>query len=436
MEHVQENDSSDEVVMCEGLLGFKSSFPGGELTYRQRGDLAIHGFENLIYKLDPDDEESHSSLAQEESSTISPKDEANFKKDLMHRLRSVLLPNLRQSVIKILLSPDPAHLPKEPGEKLKEILKGQSELDHSWDQIQRSVHKLCHESSQDSSSQANDGHLKDLKRFRLDRLSSLFEDDLLEDIILLFKYTLETIQRRGLSNFLPLAWNNNFYHLKDAFTSQHHTKYTASVLKTIDSMVCCIEGTELDIVQRDWPRNTRRLDDYMQQLLHLIDPTVSSNEAGRYPADTIPLSQPGIRVAKSVLTIIKISRIFFNKLSKRGINNKRLPLFTEMSSDELEAFSKVPSQIVHDLKAIISCLRRGDGGVIQLPQITKRLRKRFRSSLALITAHFIPLIPDTDNFPDRKKYYKTWFNVTWSTHFDLAISDLMNSARILHPNVS
>ncbi|KAH9460201.1 hypothetical protein MJO28_004150 [Puccinia striiformis f. sp. tritici] len=434
MQQVKGNDDSREVVICEGVVGFKSDFPGGELPYRTRGDLAIAGFQDLIHKYDADEEESDSSSARE-SSTISPKDEVKLKKELINRLSSSLLPTLRQSVIKVSISPDPADLPREPGEKLKQVIEGQSELDHTWDQIQHAVRKLY----QDSSSQANDKHLKDFKRFRLHGLSSLFEVSILEDILTFFNYTLETIQRRGLSNYdQPAMWNNNFcaYQDKHAFTNQRHTDYTASVLETIDSMVECLKGSEFDIVQRDWPRKTRSIDDDMKELLHLINPTVSSGKAGGYPACTIPRTQPAIRVAQSLLTIIKMSRMFFNKLSKRGMNGKRLPLFTKMSSYELEALSRIPDDIVGDLRAMISCWKRGDDVIIQLPQAARRLQRRFQSALALIVLHFIPLVPDTDNFPARKKYFKTWFTITWSTHLDLAVSQLINSTRILHPNSS
>ncbi|KAI9626962.1 hypothetical protein H4Q26_017595 [Puccinia striiformis f. sp. tritici PST-130] len=202
MQQVKGNDDSREVVICEGVVGFKSDFPGGELPYRTRGDLAIAGFQDLIHKYDADEEESDSSSARE-SSTISPKDEVKLKKELINRLSSSLLPTLRQSVIKVSISPDPADLPREP-----------------------------------RTSNASD-------------------------------------------SMASPAFRN-----KHAFTNQRHTDYTASVLETIDSMVECLKGSEFDIVQRDWPRKTRSIDDDMKELLHLINPTVSSGKAGGYPACT------------------------------------------------------------------------------------------------------------------------------------------------------
>ncbi|KAI9628312.1 hypothetical protein H4Q26_018113 [Puccinia striiformis f. sp. tritici PST-130] len=365
--------------------------------FQQLSDLAVRGFKNLIREggcraIDRDDDDGLARLTQQ-SLVIAPWDIANCKGDrlLLDRLQSSLIPLLRQQVIRISLSPDPADSLEQTSKKLKLIIAVQPGLDHTLGQIRYAVNTLRVNSS-DSSNRTNDQHLQDLKCFRLEGLYMLFETKLLPDIRDLLNHA-SVIFRR-------LKQNKQFSAKRTELEVTHNRKTGCvdSALKTIDAMIRWPERSDLDLVQHDWPGTWTS--DHIAHLYDLINSRTRSKKSKKYLSST-PLGQP----------------IFINKLTKRGINTKRLPFYTEMCSDQMKSLSELPGDVNHELNTMMTDLRLATS--FSATSNSLKLEKRLQSSVDLLLERVVPLIPDTDGFPTQN-YLKNWFG-TWSIQFAQAI---------------
>ncbi|KAH9453503.1 hypothetical protein Pst134EA_024370 [Puccinia striiformis f. sp. tritici] len=138
--------------------------------------------------------------------------------------------------------------------------------------------------------------------------------------------------------------------------------------------------------------------------------------------------EPVVQLAKLSIPIVKLSRLFFNKLSNGGMNQNQLPKFTEMTSNQLALVNRSVGDVGDDLEGILKLLNRIEhshqlGYSYQgIMRAINRLKTRFNSFLSLIYIHFLAHLPDTDHFGDRK-YFKKWFD-TWETQFSIAIHNL------------
>ncbi|KAH9444360.1 hypothetical protein Pst134EA_032235 [Puccinia striiformis f. sp. tritici] len=138
-----------------------------------------------------------------------------------------------------------------------------------------------------------------------------------------------------------------------------------------------------------------------------------------------------------MIPIIKVSRLFFNKLTIRGINMKRLPLFTGMSSEQIESLAQAQGTLSYRLVNIILQLYeadRGRGTVSHTVFIesAKHIKLCFEAPLLVVLLYLVPAIPDTEGFP-AQNYYKKWF-ITWNTQRILAIDNFINFASLLGPD--
>ncbi|KAH9444599.1 hypothetical protein MJO28_013373 [Puccinia striiformis f. sp. tritici] len=160
------------------------------------------------------------------------------------------------------------------------------------------------------------------------------------------------------------------------------------------------------------------------------DPGEHLDDRIEYPSDWAgPLDEPVIHLTKLSIPIVKLSRLFFNKLSRGGMNIKQqFPKFTEMTSFQLDRLASSVDTAWDDLNQLLEILE--DNDISYEPQtlcstvieIAHQLESHFESFLCLILLHFFPLIPDTDSVGDQN-HFKNWF-VIWKTQFTIAVYNL------------
>ncbi|KAH9441370.1 hypothetical protein MJO28_015623 [Puccinia striiformis f. sp. tritici] len=232
------------------------------------------------------------------------------------------------------------------------------------------------------------------------------------------------------TNFSAPVEQTNFW-----LTGKREINHADSVLETIDRVIRWLKGSELDLIQHGWPRSTRSMADITAQIFGLIYPTTAPKDARKYP---YPISNAVIHLGKSILPILKLSRIFINKLTKRGMNTNRLPLFTRMRTDQLVSLAGLPGELGKVLSDILSCLQGACTTARSLATIgstltrlARKLQECFEYPLVLITEYFIPLIPDPDD--QDRNYFTSWF-ATWPTELELAVCNLTNAAQIFNQN--
>ncbi|KAH9466741.1 hypothetical protein Pst134EA_000587 [Puccinia striiformis f. sp. tritici] len=197
------------------------------------------------------------------------------------------------------------------------------------------------------------------------------------------------------------------------------------------------DGLESDIVEDHWRISTFRIDNLLHELLILVDPTVypthhSINEKRRF------VLQPVIELTKSLITIIKLCRLFFKKLSQQGMNKKQLPLHTDMNSKQIKCLCELAEDVYADfLEIVLLFLDVETAETVpsrhmikrHMIKIAERVANRFEAPWLLVLLHLVPLIPDTGGRSEQS-YYKEWFT-TWHTQIIVALHNFDRLATML-----
>ncbi|WAR52044.1 hypothetical protein PtB15_1B483 [Puccinia triticina] len=156
-ESYQEDRSGDEFDQEEDLSGDEANpekdVSGAKVNVKRKKDLPGK-------EIDSDDEDLFD-------------EQINFQRGLVKSLNSSLLPRLRHQITTMSLSLDPTRLQKDPEFHLDVILGIQSEFNQTWHEIKAALRILCRDSS--SWKTENDRQLKELKYFRLSKLSTFIE---------------------------------------------------------------------------------------------------------------------------------------------------------------------------------------------------------------------------------------------------------------------
>ncbi|KAA1064314.1 hypothetical protein PGTUg99_012829 [Puccinia graminis f. sp. tritici] len=396
---------------------------------RRQGDLVIQGFKHLA---DTTNSSLQKDYQRERSITITSVktkvsvDQPELKKGLLVQLQTSLLPQLQQHVITISQLTNPSDLRKEPASSFKRMLEIQSDLTTILDQISHATDTICSEQLYLShpSVRRNDQYLNELKPYKLEGLHHRLTTFFLQELYNVFDSSYQTIQQ--------LEFSTKKYNDRIDLTDARDT-----MIEAVDECLECIElaldwlkGSEFDNVQEDWRYEKCGINETLQKVLSLIDPTTSLSKKKRRLKE--PLSRPVVKLAKSVVPVIKLCRLFFNKLSARGMNRRRLPPFTTMCSYQLENIGALAGHTGAELGRILHLLQEADTIVDEdtryaLTKAVGALETQFQTPFLLILLHFVPIIPDTDGHPVQD-YYKKWFAV-WNTQFNLAIINLLDAIK-------
>ncbi|KAH9473510.1 hypothetical protein MJO28_000666 [Puccinia striiformis f. sp. tritici] len=403
------------------------SISADKLEHRRQcehyGDLVGYGFGRLRRKYHPTTAEKPDQASVEHALSALSIDKVKSQEALANQLVSSLLPLLHHQVTSLSLALKISSLRDEPRANLRLVLQIQGELDSTVDGLKLLITTLCPEPISLSNSSV-DHHLKRFKSYRLDRLkvnSQLLITWCLCDI---FEAANERIQQMGLSSIPPKIDPGT------DFPNRDMEVFVSRTLHTIKVMANCLNASELVVAQTLWKGRRRALENQLQCTIEKLDPSPDSKKVEDLskPPDKY-VAEPAIQLAKMTLPILKLCRIFFSKLSKRGLAQERIPIFTEICSDEIELLAQSTRDISEDLGRLDVHLKftnadgglNRDGGVTseEFIEITQSLKTRFDPPLLLILMYFIPLIPDTAGLKVQK-YYRNWC-VTWKNQMALAV---------------
>ncbi|KAI9607858.1 hypothetical protein H4Q26_005307 [Puccinia striiformis f. sp. tritici PST-130] len=245
------------------------------------------------------------------------------------------------------------------------------------------------------------------------------------------------------------------------------TKLTKFLTDSSQAAIDCIEGSELDVAENNWQRALVGINSSLHEITTLLLPLTRSLRRGsrgdyRPEPDDAYLQEiqrsfdrehlvhgPVIQLARSIKVIIKISKRFFDKISRgNGMNTKRLqPLFTEMSSKQIDSLNRSVVNVSNDLSILIRLSRSTEMHYDQDPetatirsrhfiQVVNELKSHFDAPLVVLLLYLVPSIPDTHTGLGLsiQDYYKDWFR-TWNTLLILAIENFINLARRIDTNL-
>ncbi|POW16723.1 hypothetical protein PSTT_01192 [Puccinia striiformis] len=117
------------------------------------------------------------------------------------------------------------------------------------------------------------------------------------------------------------------------------------------------------------------------------------------------LSEPATQFGKSLLPVIRLTKLFFAKLEREGINRKKAPLYTEMSTEQLELLIKSGEEICRCINKMYEELEEN-----------------------VIPFYIVPLLSDTNDL-STQSYFNNWF-ITWHTLFLAATQNAIQAAQV------
>ncbi|KAI9617707.1 hypothetical protein H4Q26_013013 [Puccinia striiformis f. sp. tritici PST-130] len=334
-------DSADEMLETPNLDQSEIK------QHRPQGDLVTQGFDNLISKCceTEDGTRPYPASARE----TFPTDPVNLKKALIAQLQTSLLPFLRQQLTSLSKLLEPSELKAKPGPQLATILEIQSTLEPTIDQLNFALDTLCPEALQSIPIRSDDQHEEEAKIFRLHGLEQSLKEPLFEHLISFFETSCRLIQQLGLSTE---TGNHSDY---IAGTRACLDLWATSYLHDIDTAIKWLSGSELELIQHLW---ADELDDIERVLLDFdIWTNISADEVeSRRVAGRHTPSEVARELSKSLIPVLKVSRLFFKKSSGRGMHRRRSPFFTKMSSGQLDSLAGSTAYSVTFFKAFRSIL--------------------------------------------------------------------------------
>ncbi|KAI7950131.1 hypothetical protein MJO28_008952 [Puccinia striiformis f. sp. tritici] len=393
-------------------------------------DSVVEAFQGLIDKCMEEDtynSAANSTLVQHEGLVI---DQIDLKSDLLFQLHSSYLPQLRHQITTLSESLEPSDLLENPQSKFNFISEIQSDLDRTLDQIFSATRVICRLPMELPTIRINDHHLKFFKTYRLYKLQYALTMSFSDAISSFCHYCRNLIQE------LKLTTQKLNRKPDIAYTREQLLSAACESRFMIEEAMICANGSEFDMVQLEWQNEKRGIHESLQKLSSMIKPSnLAAEEENR--SKRKPLSESAIQLARSVVPIMKLSRLFFDKMSKQGMNQKKLPLSTTMCSDQLITISELAQHIDSQISTILESL--GDADTYHEPDISKKLTEavqqietHFDAGIILILLHFVPIIPDTDGFPVQN-YYKDWL-ATWNTQLSIAVNNHLEACKIFEQN--
>ncbi|KAI9603583.1 hypothetical protein KEM48_000883 [Puccinia striiformis f. sp. tritici PST-130] len=393
-----------------------------EDRFRQQGQSVIDGFKKLMARYDHTELVRPDQAAiQELTSTLSIY-ELNPNEALLYRLLSYLLPLLACQLFTVPQLLDPEGLRKDPGASLKLIAEFQHKLDHTMSQI-ASVMAFVAPAPLHSSDRTDDQHLKRFKSFRI--------NDLDENISEL-RSRISTVCYVACDHLEQLNLSTVYEFMEDDGPAVYES-CTAEAFNYIDYTINCIEKSELHAAEEHWEERGIRINELLNRSIGNLVSSATPFNHRKYESTSF-VRELVIHLTELVIPIIKLSRLFFNKLSRRGVNSKPLPLHTGMNSKQIRCLTEFAHTVVLTISGLLNLLYKADKApeadpvyTCDIAEVIEHFASRFEAPLTLCVLYIVPLIPERD---PGQKYYRDWF-ATWNTQMVLATNRFYTCRQIM-----
>ncbi|KAI7944010.1 hypothetical protein MJO28_011538 [Puccinia striiformis f. sp. tritici] len=421
-------------------------------SHRERGELIFQGFRRLASKCDIK-RESRYPESDEETSQV-PQVGMRKGRKLLNLLKSNLVPLLQEQlgILSRVLRLDLSSSQEQDeflDSNLELILEIQPQLEQNIDQIKSAFYLLCPEVSNDVVDQTYDSHYKDIKYARLDAINHILSYAVFPNMVKIFKESFKIIQQLGLS----------LEECKEPIdigsTRERLATNTSDNRYSLESVISCINGSELDHCQESWSIEFSSIDEHLSDFTswtnNLTIEQEKQDRSSRLNEQVLSsaMSEPAIKLAKSLIPITKLSRTFFRKLSQRGMNQKKLPKFTKMCSEQIETLARSASNLQIDLfelkRILIEETSLADFPKDLIIETVDMIKTDLESALFLILLYYVPVIPSDDNDEDEddpirsgvpihnKEYFQDWF-ILWFTTFNVSLQNFIEIVKSIEAN--
>ncbi|KAH9456936.1 hypothetical protein Pst134EA_020844 [Puccinia striiformis f. sp. tritici] len=193
------------------------------------------------------------------------------------------------------------------------------------DQVQSVFAVICPEHLISAPQRVDDHQPRQFKAHRLNELVKRI-DQVKGDIATLLHRSYSQLHRMKLSTGVSP------YRRYDRGYSE---RWDEEVLDNINSTIICSKGSESDLAEDRWRYQVLGMDVELRDIIRLVDPVVNRNtvlsfEDYRLRPRRKLVYGPLIQLMKSMIPLIKLSRLFFHKLIEQiQRRRKQLSLLTE-----------------------------------------------------------------------------------------------------------
>ncbi|POW10608.1 hypothetical protein PSTT_05998 [Puccinia striiformis] len=316
-------------------------------------------------------------------------DRLRSQKDLLTQLHTSLLPLLHHQITTISQALDYSELRQDTASKLALMLEIQPQIAHTVDQVIRAFNDIIAGRVLEPFP-TNDQHFEEFKFFRLHGADFSIREDYIVH--------------------LPTLWEN-------------------SCRRAINHTISLLGASELSILWDRWLDGLADIDTALTELSTLSNPrpddTISTSQdtTSTSQGERKVLSKQAIQLINSFIPIAKLSRLFFVKLFREGMNSKQVPLSTDMSSHQMDFLDTSACNIGECFTDMLYQLEDSDidprpGTSRYLIGEIEKLTPLFQSYLVLVVLYIVPLYPDINGLSSQI-YFRDWF-VSWNTSFSVA----------------
>ncbi|KAI9624296.1 hypothetical protein KEM48_009038 [Puccinia striiformis f. sp. tritici PST-130] len=204
----------------------------------------------------------------------------------------------------------------------------------------------------------------------------------------------------------------------DSLAPSFYEDLIHKALIVINSTIKLRSESELIFASRSWEQGVHGMTQKLREAIGSLGGSLDHLKIQILHSSTRVVREPVIRLTELLIPIIKLSRLFFNKLSGSGVHKKQLPAHTEMNSKQMKCLYGSAQDVARDVSKLLNLLYAAE--VTRWNTIDTRmfseaagtLASRFEAPKLLFLVHVIPLIQEID-----LDYYENWF-ATWNTQFD------------------
>ncbi|OAV95510.1 hypothetical protein PTTG_09036 [Puccinia triticina 1-1 BBBD Race 1] len=347
-------------------------------------------------------------------------DELVGRNEVIDKLESILLPSIKDRITSFLLALDLQNLGKQLDANLDSIPELTSEINQI---LAKTTHAVESVSAPFEGSEYSDGrNLGRCKEYRCRLLCAKVKDIMSEHLARLFARSGHFLEYWELSRKDPGdSWGRQEM-VKRAETA---SRIADTTFRLIDQTIEWSKKSDLAILQEHWSEAEEKVNGALEDLTQLAaDPSIGSGQAAM--DDEMTPRNRISRLARLSIPIVKLTRIFLNKITK---TTPKKPLFTldpEINSKSLELLSEGPTNIARHLEYIAKFLAEQNQRNAR-PNIARdhnssellQIPKLFQSTLLLLSFYLIPL-PTTavDHHSVSRQHFKSWFHYLVSPYLE------------------
>ncbi|KAA1078957.1 hypothetical protein PGTUg99_013721 [Puccinia graminis f. sp. tritici] len=337
-------------------------------------------------------------------------DELIERNELIDQLESSLLPSIKDHINSLLLALDLQNSGKQLTSNLDLISEITRKIDDTLMETTDAVESVSAPFEDQFTNARNLGRCKEV---RCRRLHTKVRNIIIQPLCSLFESGAEFMRFWELSRKDPESLE---YRKKMSEWMEEAQRASDISYRLIDQTIEWSRKSDLVLLQEIWLEAEESINHTLEDLTGLADPMIDFEHeqiAIDEPERTRTPREHSIDVARLTIPIIKLTRIFFNKIIS---TTTKKPLFTldpGIDSESLEQLIKCPSKIVRCFQDLARYLETYteedtlDGHRYSNPFVI--LHKLLDSTLLLLSFHLVPLPPPVEGHSLRQNHFKAWF---------------------------